>query len=136
MKMYTQVNFGGTCEKAFRYYEEHLGGSITMMMRAKDLPPDAPTPPGSQEAVIHARMNIGGVELIGNDVPPERFEPMRSAYLYLGVDSPEAAEKAYAALTVNGEVGMPMAETFFATRFAQVRDQFGTLWTILHERPR
>ena len=84
-------NFGGSCEKAFRYYEEHLGGSITMIMRAKDLPPDAPAPPGSPDAVIHARMSIAGVELIGNDVPAARFEPMRSAYLYLGVDSPEAA---------------------------------------------
>jgi hypothetical protein len=31
--------------------------------------------------------------------------------------------------------GMPIAETFFATRFAQLRDRFGTLWTIIHERP-
>lgn len=107
-----------------------------MLLRAKDLPPDAPRPPGSPDAVIHARMSIAGVELIGNDVPTEYFQPMRSAYLYLDVDSPEAAEEAYAALTVDGEVGMPMAETFFATRFAQVRDQFGTLWTILHERPK
>lgn len=136
MDLYTHVNFGGTCERAFRYYEEHLDGSITTMIRAKDLPPDAPNPSGSPDAVIHARMSIAGVELIGNDVPTERFEPMRSAYLYLGFDSPEAAEEAYAALTVDGEVGIPMAETFFATRFAQVRDQFGTLWTILHERPR
>jgi PhnB protein len=136
MKLYTHVNFGGTCEKAFRYYEEHLGGSITTILRAKDLPPDAPSPFGSPDAVIHARMSIAGVELIGNDVPTGRFEPMRSAYLYLSVDSPEAAEEAYAALIVDGDVGMPMAETFFATRFAQVQDQFGTLWTILHERPR
>jgi uncharacterized glyoxalase superfamily protein PhnB len=30
----------------------------------------------------------------------------------------------------------PMAETFFAFRFAQLRDKFGTSWMILHERPR
>jgi PhnB protein len=30
---------------------------------------------------------------------------------------------------------MPMADTFFASRFGQVRDRFGLNWMILHERP-
>ena len=29
---------------------------------------------------------------------------------------------------------MPMEETFFASRFVQVRDQFGMNWMILKER--
>ena len=29
---------------------------------------------------------------------------------------------------------MPMQETFFAFRFAMLRDKFGTSWMILHER--
>ena len=136
MKLYTQLNFGGNCEEAFRYYEKHLGGRITMLMRVKDLPPAAPRPPGSPDAVIHVRMDLDGAELIGNDVPPDNFKSIRSSYLYLAVDSPEAAERIYAALTDGGEVTMPMAETFFASRFGQLRDRFGTLWTVLHEKQR
>ena len=30
---------------------------------------------------------------------------------------------------------MPMEETFFAFRFAMLRDKFGTSWMLLHERP-
>jgi hypothetical protein len=30
---------------------------------------------------------------------------------------------------------MPMQETFFTSRFGQVRDRFGMNWMILHERP-
>ena len=56
--------------------------------------------------------------------------------MFLCVDSPEEAERVYGALADGGKVGMPIAETFFATRFAQARDRFGTLWTILHEQPR
>jgi len=136
MKLYTHLNFGGNCEEAFRFYEKHLGGKITMMMKQSELPPDVKPPPGSKNAVIHARMNVAGVELIGNDVPPDRFKPVRSSYLYLAVDSSAAADKIYAILAEGGEIGMPIAETFFATRFAQLRDRFGTLWTIIHERPR
>lgn len=135
MKLYTHLNFGGNCEEAFRFYETHLGGRITMMMKASELPPDVPAP-GSPDAVIHARMDVAGVELIANDVPPEYFQPVRSSYLYLKVDSAEDAERIYMVLSDGGNITMPLAETFFATRFAQLRDRFGTLWTIIHERPR
>jgi PhnB protein len=30
---------------------------------------------------------------------------------------------------------MPMEETFFATRFAMLRDRFGTSWRLLHRKP-
>ncbi len=135
MKLYTHLNFGGNCQEAFRFYEKHLGGKITMMMNQSELPPQVKAPPGSENAIIHARMNIAGVELIGNDVPPNHYKPIRSSYLYLAVDSADAAEKIYAVLAEGGEVGMPIAETFFASRFAQLRDRFGTLWTIIHQRP-
>ena len=136
MKLYTHLNFGGNCDEAFRFYEKHLGGKITMVMRKSDLPAGAPQPPGPATAVIHARMTVAGVELIGNDVPSDYFKPIRSSYLYLAVDSAEAADQIYAALADGGDVGIPIAETFFASRFAQLRDRFGTLWTIIHERPR
>ena len=135
MKLYTHLNFGGNCEEAFRFYEKHLGGKIAMMMKQSELPPQVKAPPGSGNAIIHARLDVAGVELIGNDVPPEHYKPIRSSYLYLAVDSVEAAEKIYSVLSDGGEVGMPIAETFFASRFAQLRDRFGTLWTIIHQRP-
>jgi PhnB protein len=135
MRLYTHLNFGGNCEEAFLFYEKHLGGKITMMMKASQLPPSVKAP-GSLNAVIHARMSVAGVELIGNDVPPQNFKPIRSSYLYLSVDSPEEAERIFGTLAEGGKVGTPIGETFFATRYGQVRDKFGALWTIIHERPR
>lgn len=135
MKLYTHLNFGGNCEEAFRFYAKHLGGEITMILRSSDLPAGVEAHPGPGDAVVHARMDVAGVELIGNDVPPATFEPVRSAYLYLAVDSAESAEEIYAVLAEGGQVGIPLAETFFASRFAQLRDRFGTLWTLVHQPP-
>ena len=61
---------------------------------------------------------------------------MRSAYLSLTVDHNEEAERIYKLLSDNGEIFMPIQETFFAFRFAMLRDKFGTSWMIIHERPR
>jgi len=133
MKLYTQLNFGGNCEAAFRFYEKHLGGKITMMMNQSQAP-GATSDAG--KAIIHARMNIGDTVLIANDVPPSVFQKMRSVYVYLSLDSTAEAERVHKLLAEGGEVYMPLKETFYATRFSQLRDRFGVLWSIIHERPR
>ena len=136
MKLRTYLNYGGNCEQAFRFYEQHLGGKITMMMTHSQQPNATNVPPDRKNAILHARMNIGDTELTAADIPPDRFQPMRSAYLSLSVDSSAEAERIYALLSDGGQVFMPMEETFFAFRFAMLRDKFGTSWMILHERPR
>ena len=136
MQLYTYLNYGGNCAQAFRFYEQHLGGKISMMMTHGQAPDQSQVPAGWKDAVLHARMTIGGAELLGADIPPDRFQPMRSAYLTLSVDSTPDAERIYALLSENGEIFMKMQETFFAHRFAMLRDRFGTSWMLLHERPR
>jgi PhnB protein len=134
MKLYTYLNYGGNCQEAFRFYEQHLGGKITMVMTHGQGPNPNVGPPDWKNAILHARMNIGDTELMGADIPS--YQPMRSAYLTLIVSSIEEAERIYATLSEGGEIFMPMNETFFAFRFAQFRDRFGTSWMILHERHR
>lgn len=135
MTLTTYVNFAGNCAEAFRFYEQHLGAKLGMMM----MHDQNPTQPSSQngkppEGVLHARIAIGGTELAGADVL--NAEPMRSAYLTLHTNSDSEAERIYAALSDGGRALMPLQETFFASRFGQVRDRFGLNWMVLHERPR
>lgn len=133
MQLYTYLNYGGNCRQAFEFYQANLGGRIVFLTTHGEAgPPD--TPAAWRDAVLHARIEIGGTTLLGADVPPERFQPMRSAYLSLLLESSEEAERLYELLREGGEVFMPMAETFFAHRFAMLRDRFGTSWMLLHER--
>ena len=134
MKLYTYLNYGGNCRQAFEFYVEHLGAKITELTTHGEVPGASNVPPDWSDAVVHARMEIGETMLLGADVPPERFQPMRSAYLTLIVDSSHEADRIYALLTEGGQIFMPMEETFFAHRFAMLRDRFGTSWMLLHER--
>jgi PhnB protein len=131
--MLTYVNFAGTCAEAFRFYENHLGAKIGMMMTHGQAPDQTNVKPELKDAILHARISIGDTELMGADIP--NAQPMRSAYLSLNVDSDTDAERIFSALSGGGEVFMPMQETFFATRFGQLRDRFGINWMIIHERP-
>jgi PhnB protein len=105
-----------------------------MLMTHGEMPGPNSVPPERRNDVLHARMEIGGATLLAADVPPERFQPMRSAYLSLSVDSSEEAEHIYALLSEGGQIFMKMEETFFAHRFAMLRDRFGTSWMLMHNR--
>jgi PhnB protein len=135
MKLHTFLNYGGNCQQAFRFYEQHLGGKITMMMTHGEQPGASQLPPERRNAVLHARINVAGTEIMGSDVPAERFQPMRSVYLSLTVGSVDEADRIYSLLADGGEIFMPMQTNSLNIRFGMLRDRFGTSWMILHEPP-
>ena len=135
MTLTTFLNFGGNCEQALRFYEQHLGGKIIMMMRRAEQTDQPVTWPGWESSIQYAIMDLANTRLMASDVPPDRFQPMRSAYLTLTVDGAAEAERIWELLTDGGQITMRMEETFFATRFGQLRDRFGTLWMILALKP-
>lgn len=82
MRLDIYVNYRGVCEEAFRFYEQHLGGKITGIVRHGEQPSPA-IPADWKEKVLHGRMQIGTTVLMGADIPDA--DPMRSAYLTLSL---------------------------------------------------
>jgi PhnB protein len=130
MQLDIYVNYRGVCEDAFRFYQQHLGGKLTGLVRHGEQP-NPQLPADWKEKVLHARIEIAGTVLMGADVP--HAEPMRSAYLSLSSDSEADAERIYGLLSDGGEIFMKMEKTPFANRFAMLRDRFGTSWMLLHQ---
>jgi PhnB protein len=131
MKVDVYLNYAGNCRQAFEFYEQQLGGKITMMMTHGEGPNAAALSAEQKAGVLHARIDLGGMTLMGADIPGA--EPMRSAYLTLRTDTESDAERLYALLSDGGQIFMKMEKTFFANRFAMLRDRFGTSWMLLHE---
>ena len=132
MKLDLYLNYAGNCEEAFRFYENHIGGKIKMLMRHEEnLNPGLP--PDFGKKILHAHLEVGCATLMGADIPGA--EPMRSAYASLTLDSVAEAERVYALLSDGGQIFMKMEQTFFAARFAMLRDKFGTSWMLLAPQP-
>jgi PhnB protein len=130
MRLDIYANYRGHCEEAFRFYEQHLGGRITSIVRHKEQPnPNIPPEWGGK--VLHTHIEIGNAVLMGADVPTA--EPMRSAYLTLTTDTEADAERIYAVLVDGGQIFMKMEKMPFANRFAMLRDRFGANWMLLHQ---
>jgi PhnB protein len=130
-KLNIYVNYKGNCREAFQFYEKCFGGKITMMSTFKDLPDSSNIPEEQKDKILHARIEIGDTALMGADV--SSAEPMRSAYITLSVPDEDETERIYRLLSEGGQIFMKMEKTFFANRFAMLRDKFGANWMILNE---
>src|SRR5262245_25620352 len=113
MKACVYLNYGGDCRQAFEFYQEHLGGMVTMVTTHGEQPDPSKVAPEMMDKVLHARMELGGMTLMGADMPPGRHQPMRSAYLTLLLDSSEQADRVYALLSEGGEIFMKMEKENF-----------------------
>ena len=127
--------FNGTCEAAFKFYEKALGGKILAMMPHAGSPAESQVSPEWKDKIIHARMQIGEMLLMGSDAPPGHFNPPQGFSINLGVKTPEEADRLFNALSEKATtITMPIAETFWAKRFGMLVDQFGTPWMINCEK--
>ena len=126
--------FNGQCEAAFKFYEQCLGGKIVALMTYGETPMADQTPPEQQSAIVHARLTVGDMVLMGADAPPDRYEKPQGFAVSFIVTEPAEAERLFHALAANGTIVMPIEETFWAVRFGMCVDQFGILWMINCEK--
>jgi PhnB protein len=130
------LSFNGQCEAAFKFYEQRLGGKIVGMFTWGTSPDAAQAPAGWDSKIAHASIEIGGVTIMGADMPAVRYEPPKGFQILLAVDEPAAADRAFEALAENGTIQMPMQQTYWSARFGAVTDRFGIPWSInCEQRP-
>jgi PhnB protein len=134
MDVNTYLSFDGNCAAAFKFYEKVLGGKILMMMSYGDMQGCSDMSADVKAKVAHVRMQLGDKLLMGSDSPPGRFEQPKGFNVNISVTDPGQADRLFAALSENGTVTMPIQETFWATRFGMLTDQFGTPWMINCEK--
>jgi PhnB protein len=131
MRVNTYLRFNGNCEEAFELYAKLGGGKVEMLQRFEDSPAQDQVPPALRKQVLHARLQLGDQVIMGSDAPPGRYQKPDGFSVSLTIDTPAEAERVFKGLSEGGEIMMPMAETFFAKRFAMFTDRFGTPWMVL-----
>jgi PhnB protein len=130
MQLNPYLMFNGTCEAAFKFYEKVLGGKIEAMMPHEGTPAEEHVPAEWRKKIMHARLVVGDEVLMASDAPPEHFQPMKGFSVSLNVDKSAEAERIFQALSEKGSITMPLQQTFWASRFGMLVDQFGTPWMI------
>ena len=129
MRLITHLSFDGTCEAAFRLYEQCLGAEITFLLKCGDSPM-ASTLPGMEDKVLHATLKVGDQVITGVDTPLQQYETPQGFSVQLNLDSESDAERIFATFADGGAVRLPLQKTFWADRYGIVVDRFGTPWEL------
>jgi PhnB protein len=130
MQMNPYLSFAGSCEEAFRFYEQCLGGQLGPLFRYAGTPLADQVPADWQDKVMHGSLTIGGQLVMGGDVAPEQYEAPKGFSLSLQIESIPEAERVFRELSKEGTIAMPLEQTFWAARFGMVVDRFGIKWLI------
>jgi PhnB protein len=135
MRWNPYLTFNGQCEEAFRFYEKCLGGKILMMMTYGGSPMASQAPSNWGSKIVHATFALESQTLSGADATPEHYRKPQGTLIMLDIDTASEADRVFASLSDQGEVQMPIQETFWALRFGMVVDRFGTPWMINCGKP-
>lgn len=135
MKLTPYLSFDGQCEAAFRFYEKCLDGKIAFMMTFGESPMADQAPPEWSKKILHVTLTVGDQVLQGSDAFPGAYQKPQGISVTIALTSVADAERIFQALAEEGEVQMPIQETFWALRFGVLTDQFGTPWLINCEKP-
>lgn len=130
MEFNPHLSFDGECEAAFRYYAQHLGGEIEMLMTYGSSPLAAQTPTEWHGRILHATLELGEYRMTGGDSFPGQYRRPAGIAVMLHIGEPAEAERVFEALSQGGEVEMAIQETFWARRFGMVTDRFGIPFVI------
>ena len=134
MQIQPYLFFEGRCEEALTFYRDVLGAEVTQLMRFSDSPEPPPPgmlPPGSENRIMHARMRIGESVVMVSDGNCSGKPGFSGFSLTLNAADDAEAERLFAALAEGGQVRMPMAQTFFASRFGMLADRYGLGWMVI-----
>lgn len=132
MQLQPYLFFDGRCEEAIEFYKAKLGAEVTRMVRFRDAPgPQAGmTPPGGENKVMHAHFRIADADVLASDGRCQGNPQFQGFSLSLTASSDDEAERMFSALSDGGVVQMPLAKTFFSSRFGMVADRFGVSWMV------
>ncbi len=134
MHIQPYLDFDGRCEEAIEFYREALGAKVGMLMRFKESPdPESGglSSPEFENKIMHAAVQIGDTIIFMTDSSNSGCPKFHGINLSLSVSSDAEATLRFEALSQNGQVQMPLTNTFFSSSFGMVADRFDVIWMIM-----
>lgn len=126
------INFQGRAREAMEFYHGVFGGKLSLYaMDETGRPRDAQ----SGDSIMYARLEAGGVTLIGSDGSP-KFPITRGdniAIVLTGTDR-SAMEAAFEKLAEGGQVKGPIRDAPWGGAAGWLQDKFGINWNVDVER--
>ncbi len=139
MKVNPYLNFPGTAEEAFQFYQSVFGGEM-FIQRMGEAPGTENLTDEEKNYAMHVSIPIGdGQFLMASDCVESMGHVLKMGnnnYISVAPDSREEAERLFNGLSAGGTVEMPLEDMFWGDYFGSFVDKFGVSWMINYANPK
>jgi PhnB protein len=128
------LNFNGRCREAMTFYQQCLGGELTMQKIGESaFAVQMPSEAGAN--ILHSSLSKDGIVLMmGSDRIGESLRPGNSIALCLKCSTDEEMNRFFTSLSAGGQVKMPLHQGFWGSTYGELTDKFGILWTFIQTK--
>ena len=133
-KLNPYLNFDGTAEEAFKFYQSVFGGEfVGGVMKMGNAPGTENFSEEEKNRVMHIALPIGKDLLMASDTMPSIGQTLTQGngnYISIFPESREEADRIFNALSAGGEVEAPMEDQFWGDYFGSFIDKYDVHWMI------
>jgi PhnB protein len=136
VKLTPYLVMNGNANEAIQFYEKALDAKVLFKQTFGEMPenPEFPIPEDAKEYISHATIQIGeDVLMLSDTCPGQPHRTGSQVTICISTNDKEQAKQFYEALQQDGQVNMPLQETFFSPAYAIVTDKFGVTFQIYTE---
>ena len=135
MEIRPYLIFKGECQEAIDLYKRAFKTEVSEIMRFSDIPQDPdnpmPIPDDQTDWVVMSTMPFGDNFIRLSDTIGELNDVSTSRISIAVETSVEEVKHAFPILAEEGNIGIPLQETFFSPCHGVVYDKFGVMWTFV-----
>ena len=127
------LNFNGQCREAMTFYQECLGGELTLQ-RVAESPMAAQLPAVEGANIMHSILIRGGLVLLASDMIGNKLERGNTITLCLKCSSNEEINTCFDKLAVGGKIKIPLHQSFWGATYGELTDKYGMNWMFHYTR--
>jgi PhnB protein len=122
--------FNGNCQEALDFYLKVFGAEVTYMQRYGDFE-ELNASEAYKDKILHCSIEFEGNTIYMSD----KFEESPEVHsgnisLSLNFESERHLTEIYEKLKEDGEIKMPLQDTFWNAKFASLKDKYGIEWSL------
>ena len=122
------LHFRGNCRDALTFYQECLGGELTLMTNGES--PLAEQMPDAANEILHASLKTDAFTMLASDMRTETSAACGAISLMLACNSEQELNSLFAKFSEQGTVHCEVGPQFWGATFGAVTDKFGINWLL------
>ncbi|OZI12239.1 hypothetical protein CEW92_07105 [Bacillaceae bacterium SAS-127] len=131
--IYPYLVLNGNGQEAVKFYEYALDAKILTLQTFGDMPenPNYPVPVEAKNRILNAHLKVGNTDLMLSDTfPGQPYQIGSQVTVAVSINDVEKSKEVFEKLQEDGQVMMPLQETFWSPLYGQVTDKFGITWQV------